>query len=223
MGALLTYYLVIEVACLAASVTFLWRDPRAIWRLQPWYLLAVVATELTGTYLTRIADEPNQWVYNLYLAIIPLFLGLVLYHIIYALTPIRRVWLYGWWVACLAVYVAETWATGGISVYNKYTRYFVNGGISIACIYYFVQQNRVPGYRNVKASPGFWWLYGTCCFYIGHWVITLFAPLLLHPGAAIFGIRLYKALNFILIYSLYGLWSYAFYLRWRTRRPSPNS
>src|SRR5690606_33532287 len=174
-------------------------------------------------YLTRIAGAPNQWVYNLYLFVIPIFLGLVLYHIIHALTPIRRVWLYSWWAICLAVYVAETWATGGISVYNQYTRYFVNGGISVACAYYFVQQYRIPGYRNLKASPDFWWLYGTCCFYIGQGIITLFALPLSHPGATLLGIPLYKILYFILTYSLYGLWSYAFYLQWRTRRPSPNS
>src|SRR5690606_7063407 len=108
-------------------------------------------------------------------------------------------------------------------VYNKYTRYFVNGGISVACTYYFVQQYRIPGYRNLKASPGFWWLYGTWCFYIGHWVITLFAQPLSHPSGALFGVPLHKIIYFILTYSLYGLWSYAFYLRWRTRRHSPNS
>lgn len=212
------YYLTIEAGCLLASIVFLRRESISAWGLQRWYLSLMVLTELAGTWWISTQGSKNQWIYNLYLPCIPVFLGLLLYRIINTLVPTHRNWLYGSWLCCGTAFVVETWLKDGIAVYHYQTRLLVNSLISLACLYYFVMQFRVPGYRNLKRDPGFCWVLGAACFYFGHIILVQASAIIAEADETIFGLTLHTALYSIILTSLYGLWTFAFYLQ----RPAPH-
>lgn len=214
MNSLFTYYTCIEAACLMASLVFLRHERGSAWGMLRWYLGIVLLGELTALYWTWVLGHPaNQWVYNLVMPAIAVFVGRLTFSAIGQLITIQRVWLYTWWWACAVAYGAEAWANGGLHVYLQHTRLFINMSISAGCFYYFILQLRAKEYRNVKATPEFWWIYGTCCFFFGQSIANQYIRLLAVTDTTIWGASLHTIIYIILISLLYGLWSYAFYLR----------
>lgn len=218
MSNLITYYTLIELVCLIAAVVFLRREQRSIWGLQRWYLCIVLVGELAALYWTWVLGYPsNQWLHNLMIPAIAVFIGQMTYAAVAQLAAIPRVGLYAWWSMCAVAYLAEASGYGGLHQYLRYTRLFINVSISAGCFYYFILQLRARDYRDLKAAPEFWWIYGTSCFFFGQSIANHYIQLLSATSATIAGMSLHTILYFILISLLYGLWSYAFYLRSRSR------
>ncbi len=217
------FYLTLEAACLTASICFLRLDGSGAWRFQRWYLITVVMTETSGTIWTYSENTANTWVYNLYMPFIPLALGMLLYRLIHELKPTNRAWLYAWWASVALAYGVESVHSDDFLVYNAYTRLYINIGISIACVYYFILSMRVQRFRSLLTSPGIWWVYATFSYYFGHTAINQLSAYIGETQQQVFGVHLHTVLFIFLLTILYVIWSYAFYLRWRSQRLAATS
>ncbi|MFC3197123.1 hypothetical protein ACFOET_05835 [Parapedobacter deserti] len=218
MSNLVTYYTLIEAGCLIAALIFLRHEQGSVWGIQRWYLCLVLLGELCALYCIWVLGHPsNQWIHNLMIPAIALFVGQMTFAAVAELDGTRRSWLYAWWGIVAAVYLTEAAINGGLPEYLRYTRLFVNVSISAGCFYYFIRLMRTNTARDLRTLPEFWWIYGTSCFFFGQSIANHYVQLLAVTKTTIAGASLHMILYIILISLLYGLWSYAFYLRSKRR------
>lgn len=207
--------LAVETLCLIGALYFLRDEKERHWRLHPWYLLIVVATEAVGGYIARVQGGTNTWLYNLFIPIEGLFISYFLYRLCqpYGMPYIH--WIL-WVVLFGSCYLTERLLVDSLQVYSYWTLVFLSisfvGG-SIRYAHLLIRAIPLPFLLH-RHAPSLW-VAAISLFYFGTFVSTLLAEPLITARVEIAGIPLYSMVYFLLNLMLYGLWIVTFMCRYR--------
>jgi len=206
MLSYLTPGITIELICFFTALICLPKSTRIIWKIMPWYMLIVCATELTGLYL-KMHRMGNQWAYNILLLFQISFISLFFSNLFAKYKKCRPLVLTG--LAFLILMYTFELFTHGVFVYNN-TTYTVSSVFFV--IYSMVYYNLLlkdEAYINLKFSPEFWCVAGLLLFCFGSTMVNLFHGKL--SGIVVTSKHHLPYYIFILLnWLLYGCWTYAF-------------
>ncbi len=207
-----------ETLCLIGAFYFLRGDNERHWRLHPWYLLMVVATDASGGYLAHIQGITNSWIYNLFIPVEGVFISYFLYRLCRPYGMQATHWIL--FIALFGIcYTVERLLTGSIHVYSYWTVIlmslaFIGGCIRYAYLLLHAAPQSVPLQRHAPSI----WVGSIGLFYFGTFVTTLLAEPLITARVKIASVPLYSAVFLVLNLTLYGLWIVTFMCRYRNLR-----
>ena len=207
----------VETLCLISAFYFLRGETERHWRLHPWYLLLVVATDATGGYLAHVCHVSNTWLYNLFIPIEGIFIGYFLFRLCKRYGMQRTYWQL--FAAVLIVcYTIERVFSVTTPHYCYWTTIFMSlvfilGTIRYAYLLLKAAPQSLPLQRHAPSI----WVCAVSLFYFGTFVATLLAEPLITARVKIADTPLYSAVYFLLNLMLYGLWIVTFIYRYRSR------
>ena len=163
------------------------------------FLLAIVAVEMTGRYYRRILHEPNTWLYNISIPGEFLFFGFIFFLVFK--TPGFRKFALGFLVG-YPVIVAINLFISGTYYLNSLNVVIGAFFIIIFCCLFFYEILKDEEMTTVLDQPLFWIVSGLFLFCTGEFFYNLFFSLIKVQGLS--HLRKYsKAINNNLILVLY--------------------
>ncbi|HEU4470435.1 MAG TPA: hypothetical protein VFR58_05080 [Flavisolibacter sp.] len=202
----------IEAICLVTALYFLFKSKMGWWQYFIPFLLLTLAVEIAGYMLYFELNQPNYWIFNIYLPIEVCF-------VFYVLDKLGKERLAGTillWLALLLflfIYLKETYESKGLQ-YSSMANTFASLVVIFFCFIYYYSLLKQEDYIDLRRHPDFWVISGLFIFYFGSMGINLF-PSQLSQWYLRTGVPVRYTVMLALNLFLYACWSYAFIWNYR--------
>lgn len=201
----LPIYMYAELGALVTSL-LTWRTMKGTaFRLFPFFLLLVVAVEVSGDYTGRVLHYKNSWLYN-----ISTTLEFIFYTYIFSCTlrnPVFKKMTSRFMATYPILVLLNIVFIQGVTEFHSYTYALGSVFMAIFCSLFFYELLLNPLEGELHKVPMFWIATGILFFYLGDLTFDLLYNLLKDDAT---GRDIFKSINNNLILILYSCFIIAF-------------
>jgi len=215
---LITPNTVIEMVCFLTGLICLLNSKIRIWKLFPIYLFVNCITEMYAIHL-RKHHYDNQWPYNISIIFEATFISIMFLQFFNKYFK-GKLFIIGGLALLLIAYGYDVKAHDFLlfknitnDTLNETANDLMSVLFSIYSLSYFYLLLKDEQYINLKYSSDFWWVVGVLFFYFGSTTLNLFRSEFKSES------ELPNYITLILIWMIYGSWSYSFICKkWLTTK-----